>query len=107
MTTFEYTPPNQLEGDVYEVAGAACDQAAAVAELLCDAIDGAFRMARVAEMEREMNEGLEPQERCSFYETALGRRLDQLNKRSSAIQHTLSSVSAAASFDPNAPDEID
>jgi hypothetical protein len=96
---FIYVSPNQLEGDPYEVAGAACKQASSVAMLLELACDGAFKMARIAEMEREQQADEEP-DGASFEHKPLGVRMLLLQTQAKKMARDLQLIAQAASFDP-------
>jgi hypothetical protein len=102
--TFVYTNPNQLEGEPYEVANAACEQAQAVAELLAEAVDGAFRMARVAEMHRDQQQGKQP-DGGDFRNRPLGTRLIKIHEQAEKTARDLGLIARAASFDPNSLEE--
>jgi hypothetical protein len=51
---FTLIDPRELDGDPFDAAEKACQQAAGLAKLLQQALDGAVLMARNAEFERQL-----------------------------------------------------
>lgn len=100
---FIYTDPRELDGSPFEVAGAACLQAENVAALLKTAIVDAFKMARVAEMERQIIADEEP-DGIGFTDSPQGKKLIALEHASHGMRVKLRQLAQSAEFDPNAPE---
>lgn len=102
ITTYEYTDPRTLDGTPFEVAEATFAQALAVSKLLEQALHDGFVMARVAEMERELQRGDEP-DGANFEHTALGIRIHELETRADDMCASIRAVARAASYNPSKP----
>jgi hypothetical protein len=100
---FIYTDPRELDGTCFEVAGAACRQAEATAVLLKTAIVDAFKMARVAEMERQLIAEQEP-DGIGFTESPQGKKLIALEHAAHGMRVKLRQLAQSAEYDPNAPE---
>lgn len=99
---YVYTNPNQLEGDCYSVAEAAFEQAASVFDLGLTALDDAYKMARVAEMERELV-AVDDCDGAEFDNTALGRAITRLKDEALVLRDRVKRTSIAAGYDPKHP----
>jgi hypothetical protein len=105
-TTFEYTDPRTLDGTPFDVAGAAAQQASKIIELAAVAAADAFVMARVAEMERQIQRGVDPHG-STFADEPLGRRLVAMTDQLDQLVSTALKLGAAASYNPrNPPKEL-
>lgn len=102
ITTYEYTDPRTLDGTPFEVAEAAFAQALAASELLEQALHDGFVMARVAEMERELQRDEEP-DGANFEYNALGIRIHELESLADSMCASIRIVGRAASYNPRKP----
>ena len=102
QTTLVYTNPNTLEGDPFQVAAAAFEQSTNLGKLYAQSIKDATKMARIAEMERQIQGGEEPNG-GTFDKTPLGSRLGALYQQTAVANKSLGAVGTAASFNPKNP----
>jgi len=101
-TTYVYVNPNTLDGDPFQVAEAAFKQADEVGRLYGKAINDAYNMARIAEMEREIQRGEEPNG-SMFVETPLGSKLSDVSSMTNRTRKSLKAVGVAAAYNPRNP----
>lgn len=101
-TTFNYTEPRDLEGTPFEAAGATARQAAAVIGVGVKALDDLFIMARTADMERQCQDGAEP-DGAAFNESPLGKRLLTLLGDLDGIKGSITSLERGVSYDSRHP----
>ncbi len=94
--------PRQLDGDPYEVAALAIEQAAALAGHYRHALEIADLMARNAEMERQLYFTGEARPE-KYTEGPQGRKFRVLDMSIANAQETLQTLAKAASFDPKNP----
>lgn len=99
---FEYIDPRTIDGTPFEVAAAAADQTGQVLAVACTAINDTFVIARVAEMERECQEGHDPDGEA-FHDSPVGQRLLKLEDTLHAVRRSLKGIAIAASHDPRHP----
>lgn len=100
-----YTDPKELDGTCFEVAGAACRQAESVAALLKQATTDAFKMARLAEMERKIQCDEDP-DGPGFVDTPQGKKFIAIENASHRVRIALRKLAQAAEYDPlNPPPE--
>lgn len=99
---FSVADPRTFDGNPYEVAERACAQAEALLAIAADAIEGAFLMARNAEMERQIVAGQDPNA-LAFENGPYGKRLDRAKIDVANAVTSLRVVGRAAGFDPKAP----
>lgn len=101
-TTFAVADPRTFDGDPYEVAERSVRQLSAVvgvAEALFDATD---KMARNAEMERNIIDTGEPMG-SEWRESPLGKQLGNVGEELAALRKRLAALAQAAGFNPRAP----
>lgn len=101
-TTFEYTDPRTLEGTPFDVAGAACRQAADVIKVGAVAAADAYTLSRVAEMERQIQAGEDPHG-STFCDEPLGKRLISATEQLEQLVNTLQNLGVAAAYNPLHP----
>lgn len=91
--------PRYFDGDPYEVAERAVKQAAAVARILSDCLEGAELMARNAEMERNLVDSDDP--KASEWETSpQGERFKSMAGQVTDMRNTLNILQRAVAFNP-------
>lgn len=100
--TFTITDPRLYDGDPFDVAQRACLQAAALARLLTQSLEGANVMARNAQMERELQAEDEPNA-AGWPDTAQGRRFAKLIQLSKEFEQVLALLAKASSYNPKKP----
>jgi hypothetical protein len=95
--TFVVADPRTFEGDPFEVAGRAVDQAGALATLLEQAVEDAYVMARNAELERQAAGEMD----VSLFESGpQGRKFQGIEDALRTSVRELKILRTAASFDP-------
>jgi hypothetical protein len=102
ITTYEYTDPRTIDGTPFEVAEATFRQAVAVFALAKQALDDGFVMARVAEMERQLQRDEEP-DGANFQHTALGISLQDTKTIVDRLSMSIKAAGLAASYNPRKP----
>jgi hypothetical protein len=98
---FAIADPRFFEGDPYEVAQRAAQQASAVAGLLREAIDGAYLMVRNADLERQL--ALDGE--CSvedFEDGVHAKQLKELAAQADKMSVALATLGRAAAYNPKA-----
>lgn len=106
QTTITYLDPRYFEefdGDPFEAAGKAMDQARNVAKLLRRALDDAEVLVRNAELERNLQETPHDARAETWDDTAQARRLAALKLEADAIAKSLLGLRTAATFNPKRP----
>jgi hypothetical protein len=99
---FVVADPATFDGNPYEVADRALAQAAAVADVLTDALESAYPMLRSAEFERQLHSVGECSDEA-FENSALAKRFNALHASIGDAKRTLRILRRAASFDPKHP----
>lgn len=94
--------PRTFDGDPFDVAKRACQQAAGLAELLSTALEGTALMVRNAELERQLQRG-DDADPTAWEESAQGRRLRTLQDDTQQAQKSLEMLAAAAGYNPRNP----
>lgn len=100
--TFTVADPRTFDGDAYEVAERALNQAAAVAAVLEQMLDAADKMARNAEMERAFAFHEEPKG-SEWRGTPQGRALAGVMANATAARKALKVLTQAAGYNPRKP----
>lgn len=99
---FSIADARTFDGDPFDVADRAVRQAAAVAVILVEALDGAKLMARNAEMERQLQATGE----CSaeaWQEGPQGRRFATIQQNAEDAVKALTVLAQAAGYNPKHP----
>jgi hypothetical protein len=91
-----------MDGDPFDVAERATKQAAAIARLLVQTAQGAFIMARNAEMERQIMNGDDP-DAVGFEDTSQGRRFNAVRESAQEAERSLNALALAAGYNPKKP----
>lgn len=99
---FAVADPRTFDGDPFEVAERAVRQAAAVASVLSAAVEGAYIMARNAELERQLIASGDC-DAVAWEESAQNKRWASVNEDVATIQKNLTVLVRAAGFNPRAP----
>lgn len=100
--TFTLADPRSFDGDPFEVAARSVAQALALLDLLAVSLDGAYLMARNAELERQAQrkEELDP----AAWETGpQAAKLARAGSTLAAIGSDLRAVKTAAGYNPKNP----
>lgn len=100
--TFTIADPRTFDGDPFEVAERAALQAAGLARLLAQMVEGASLMARNAELERQLQASGE----CdpSEWEDHIQRkRMRAIQEAAEDAERTLNVLSRAAGYNPRRP----
>lgn len=101
---FSVTDPRRFDGDPYDVARRACEQAKAVARILAECVNSASVMARNAQLERNLYESKGEDAGAKDWEDSpQARSFGRLHKEIKGYERTLASLSAAASYNPRNP----
>lgn len=101
-TTFDYLDPRELDGDPFQVASAACQQAENALSLAEKSVDDAYIMARGAHMERQLQSGEEP-DGVGFADDPLGARIISIRDLIEQMGNAVKNVAVAASYNPRKP----
>lgn len=94
--------PRTFDGDPFEVAARASQQAESLAKLLAHTIEGATLMARNAEMERNLQAGDEPGA-AGWDGSAQGKKFARAVLQARDLELTLRALSIAAGYNPRKP----
>lgn len=100
--TFTVGDPRLFDGDPFDVVERAIAQTEAVAEILAVCIEDANKMARNAEMERQLLGGAEA-DALSWPDSVQGRKFAAALEAAGTITKQLSILRKAASFNPRRP----
>jgi hypothetical protein len=96
------TDPREFDGDPFEVAERAVNQAGALTTILRSNVELAFVMARNAEMERQIIDTGEPS--AADFETSVhARKLQKIVADLRDAEKTLRTLARAVGFNPKAP----
>lgn len=104
-TTFTITDPREFDGDAFQVAERAIQQAQALSALAEKALDAAEIMARNAELERALlldKEASLMPVAAGWSESPQGRMIGQSREALVLAQNKLKVVAKAASYNPKA-----
>lgn len=104
-TTFTITDPREFDGDPFQVAERAIQQAQALAALAEKSLDAAEIMARNAELERSLlldKEASLMPVAAGWPESPQGRMIDSAREALQTSQRKLKVVAKAAAFNPKA-----
>lgn len=93
--------PRTFDGDPYEVAARAVQQAEAVARILATVAEGAYVMVRNAELERQLDASGEC-DAVAWEESAQNRRWEDIREKLAVVEQGLSVLAKAAGFNPKA-----
>jgi hypothetical protein len=96
---FVVTDPRDFDGNPYEVAKRATEQATSLLEITQTSIADASVMARNAEMERQFMDGGEP-DAGAWEASAAGRRWASLDQILWDVRNDLVFLGRAAGYDP-------
>lgn len=104
--TVVVTDPREFDGDAYQVASRAIQQACALAGILKSALEPANLMARNAELERLMAIGTQGDDLRAaangWPDSAQGRQFTQMDEALCEIQARLIRLEKAVAYDPKA-----
>lgn len=97
--TFTVVDPRTFDGDPYEVAERACQQAEATVRLAAKAAEWANIMARNAELSRqdEAGSGIDAE---AWEDSVHGRKLANVHHELKQIEQELGRLATAAGFNP-------
>ncbi len=101
--TFVVGDPRHFDGDPFEVAERACEQAAAVARVLAGAIRMAELMARNAEMTRNLQVTKDDAGAARWDPSPQAQRFREHAEAADNAERVLRQLSKAAGFNPKAP----
>lgn len=96
---FTIADPRAFDGNPFEVAERAALQAQAVTKLLASAAEGAYIMARNAELERQLIASNEC-DSLAWEESAQNRRWGEVLERLALVEKDLAVLVKAAAFNP-------
>lgn len=104
--TITVTDPREFEGDPYQVAQRAIQQAAALAALLHENLYAVDLMARNAELERHLSASVDAASlratANAWPESPQGRRIAQIRADILAAEERLRGMEKAAAYNPTA-----
>lgn len=100
--TFAISDPASFDGDSYEVAERSMRQAGAVAGLLMETLQGARKMVRNAELERQIHANGEA-DALAFDASPQGRTLDAMIIDAENAIKRCAILARAAAYDPKHP----
>lgn len=100
--TYTYTDPRYIDGDPFEVARAAVEQAGKLTGLAAKAVEDANVMARNAEMERRLYRDEDPNAE-GWPDTAHGRQFAWTHEELAKASRRLRVLRDAVSFNPRHP----
>ena len=99
---FVVTDPRNFDGNPYEVAFRACQQAKAVAQILAECVESAMIMGRNAEMSRREEATGDPSAR-EWEDSAYGRKFARMHADIKKSERDLATLGTAMGFDPKHP----
>lgn len=97
--SFTVVDPRMLDGTVFEVADTAVAQIAALASLTKESIASARAMALNAEMERQLQAGMNA-DVDAFNDSAQGKIWDRIERQIGETHKDLLTLQRAAGFNP-------
>ena len=99
---FVVTDPRTFDGNPYEVAGRACEQAKSLAAILAECVETALIMGRNAEMSRQEEATGDPSAR-GWEDSPAGRKFARAHADIKRIERDLGVLGTAMSYDPKHP----
>lgn len=105
MRHFTVADPRTFDGNVFEVAERAVQQASSLAVLLSTAIADAEKMACNAQMTRDL-EATNECDAAGFADSAQGRAFAAALSDAAGVQRRLDVLTQAAGYNPKAPLEL-
>ena len=100
---FVVSDAREMEGNPFEVAERACQQAAGVAGVLFECIEGAELMARNSFMERNLQEDPAAPRAAEWDGTPEGKRFVSVKQQASDLAVALRALAKASAYDPRRP----